>query len=425
MTKSECVCLSQSPKTEQGLTHSIIPRFYLYRKMKKSRWTTTKGKFSRTKNRSAPSKTKLLPCEEVSEDVWTIAGVKRGCPFLGPCRTDIRSLLDPGREKKGKDSHTKKASATQNRSRDQGQEICPEEYLKLDIDVSGYLSLQIADSGFLAEVNTCKSDNTPEPSKAPLVPYQSYTGDGSNGLVPYSDDDDNDDDEGEVMYSEDVRNETPYSATVQQDKWSQRSCAEADEGFHDDFCTCKQCRERHITSEDMDSLFNVDASEKSNSRKLYVNESSTRSDADSAYWSLGSNRSTVFDTPRQSDSTAGSRTLNDAESKDTTEVQEITTRELLDMMLPPLPKEPCPLQLQVKFKKLFALKEKGLNLTELIKKNRNYQNPCLLENHIEDYSTRSSSFDQSGTHCKRLRSSQNEWPRTYTPQDEAISSPCC
>ena len=381
----------------------------------KSRWTTTKAKFSRTKKVSVPSKTNPLPCEEVSSDVWTIAGVKRCCPFLGPCRTDIRNLLDPGRDKNEKDSHTKKPSEKQNKSRDQGQKICPEDYLKLDIDVSGYLSLQIVDSSFLAEADTSKSDSTPEPSKVPLVPYQSDIGDRSYSLVPYSDDDD-DDDEGREMHSEDVRNETPSLATLQQDKWSRRSYGDADEGFHDDFCTCKQCRERHITSEGIDHLFDVETPEKTNSRKAHASELSTRSEADSAYWSLGSNRSTVFNTPRPGDTlTSYSRTLNDVESNGTTEVQEMTKRELLDMMLPPPPKEPCPLQLQVKFNKLFALKEKGLNLTELIKKNRNYQNPCLLGNHMEDYSTRSSSFDQSGTQCKRLRSLQIEWPRTYTP----------
>ena len=298
--------------------------------------------------------------------------------------------------------------------------------MKLDIDVSGYLSLQIVDSSFLAEVNTCKSDSTPEPRKAPLVPYQSDIDDRSNSLVPYSDDDDDEDNEGDEMRSEDVRNETPSLATLQQDKWSQRSYGDGDEGFHDDFCTCKQCRERHITSEGIEYLFDIETPEKANARKAHASELSTRSEADSAYWSLGSNRSTVFNTPRPSDtSTSYSRTLNDVESNGTTEVQQMTKRELLDTMLPPPPKEPCPLQLQVKFYKLFALKEKGLNLTELIKKYRNYQNPCLLGNHMEDYSTRSSSFDQSGTHCKRLRSLQIEWPRTCVPQDEDISSPCC
>ena len=157
--------------------------------MRKSRRTTTNRKFSRTKKVSVPSKTKSFPREEVSGNIWTIAGVKRGCPFLGPCRTDIRNLLDPGRDKNGKDSHTKKTSEETNKSRDQGQKIYPEDYLKLDIDVSGYLSLQIVDSSFLAEADKSKSDSTPDPSKTPLVPYQSDIGDRSNSLVPYSDDD--------------------------------------------------------------------------------------------------------------------------------------------------------------------------------------------------------------------------------------------
>ena len=245
----------------------------------KSRWTTSKAKFSRTKKVSVPSNTKPLPREEVSGDVWTIAGVKRGCPFLGPCRTDIRNLLDHGRDKKGKDSHTKKTSGKQNKSRDQGRKICPEDYLKLDIDVSGYLSLQIVDSSFLAEVDTSKSDSTPEPSKTPLVPYQSYIGDRSNSLVPHSDDDD--DDEGDEMRSEDVRNETPSLATLQQDKWSQRSYGDVDEGFHDDFCTCKPCRERHITSEGIDYLFDTETPGKAKSRKSHASELSTRSEVHS------------------------------------------------------------------------------------------------------------------------------------------------
>ena len=105
------------------------------------------------------------------------------------------------------------------------------------------------------------------------------------------------------------------------------------------------------------------------------------------------------------------------ESGVTTEDQNMTTRELLDTMLPPLPKEPCPSKLQAKFDKLFALKKKGLNLTELIKKNHNYQNPCLLENHWEDCSTRNFSIDQSETQCDRLGDLQMKCSGTYIPLD--------
>ena len=194
------------------------------RSRSKSQWATTTGKlkFSGTKKRSSPSKMNPLPCEEVSDDVWTIAGVKCGCPFLGPYRTDIRNLLKRNPENKGNDSLAKKMKTSEEtRSRNQGQEICPEEYLKLDIDVSGYLCLQIADCSFLAEVNTCKSDDATESSRAPLVPSQSDTCDGSNGLVPYSDDDDDDEhDADDEMYREDARNETPSSGILQECKWS-------------------------------------------------------------------------------------------------------------------------------------------------------------------------------------------------------------
>ena len=395
-------------------------------KRARSRWTPVHGSLNcqptSSRKRVIPDQ-KALPCEIINNSRFDPCR-SCSCPFLGLHLKDIRELLLDSHPDLN-DIHPPEKKGRKNPSSDQPKhdnhnnsmrECLP---IDLDIDVVGNLNFHFLDSSSILDTET--SEEFDDGSEALIVPYEVKYAENSTGLVPYSDDEDDTNAEDDTC----TETLTPPQTTTGKAGLSIRSACSDSDGFHDEFCTFKRCRETNESKTPGNSaiyLFDVQTPNNECTKQSAVWQSA-RSEAESGYWSFRSERSTTnCETPRSSEVKQEDNTEDIMQCEaETKEAKRRRTRELLDKMLPPLPEAPCPSKLQGKFDKLFALKNKGLNLIELIKKNHNYQNPYFMENVL----SKKASFEVEGTQFERGLHIKSFWndQSMYTRLDQGGASP--